>query len=415
MDMEEIKVLVIEDDSTYASLLVRSLELVKVPKYILQTAHSLGDGLEKYSNGDYDVVLLDLFLPDSEGVKTLRTARLQITAIPIVVLTGLQDEETAVSALRHGAQDYLIKHNVDRHLLSQAIRFAVERKKVEVFQREQLHFLQSVMDNVPCPLFIKDTDLRYGACNNAFETLLGRSKENIIGMSSLDVFDDQNAEIIRNKELELLQGSSPLVYEITMSDARSESDIAMIFHETIHHRGDGSLAGFVGVALSLPSVDVEGGKADLKGNTQVKKYKQEIKALKKERSILAEELLQKAKSRSEFENHILRLNPFIVFHLEMSDGWPVVNASKNIHNLGYDSDTMADGKFLFRDLIHEDDLEQVQNKRENSYQIGDKNVILKYRIIDKSGSVREILDYTSFLEINKKENYLICHLLDVSF
>lgn len=92
---------------------------------------SLGDGLRQLRTLNPDIVLLDLTLPDSRGFATFRTAHARAPAIPFIVLTHLDDAEHALKTVHEGAQDYLVKGDVDSRLLMRAIRYAIERKKVE--------------------------------------------------------------------------------------------------------------------------------------------------------------------------------------------------------------------------------------------------------------------------------------------
>jgi diguanylate cyclase (GGDEF)-like protein len=91
----------------------------------------LCEGLSCLQCHDIDLVLLDLNLPDSRGLWTLEAILAQAPNVPVVVLTGLADEQLAVDAVRHGAQDYLVKGEVDGRLLARAIRYAVERKSIQ--------------------------------------------------------------------------------------------------------------------------------------------------------------------------------------------------------------------------------------------------------------------------------------------
>jgi CheY-like chemotaxis protein len=91
----------------------------------------LSSGLDRYAGGGVDVVLLDLALPDSQGLDTLRTVHSQLPHAPVVVLTGLDDGARAFSALREGAQDYLVKCHFDSASLIRSVRHAVERKRIE--------------------------------------------------------------------------------------------------------------------------------------------------------------------------------------------------------------------------------------------------------------------------------------------
>ena len=92
-------------------------------------ADRLSRGLEHLKDGGVDVVLLDLGLPDGQGFDAFKKVQAHAPAVPVVVLTGFDDETLAVEAIRHGAQDYLVKGDVDSKVLYRAVRYSVERKR----------------------------------------------------------------------------------------------------------------------------------------------------------------------------------------------------------------------------------------------------------------------------------------------
>ena len=251
MSIETISTLVIEDDPGYTELLTRSLAKLKTPKLEIDTAASLQEAIVKARSKRYDVILLDLCLGETEGIDTLKRARCHISDVPIIVLTGTEDPGLPDEAIRNGAHDYLIKQHADNHVISLAIRYAVDRRRGERSQREQLHFLQSVMDNVPCPLFVKDTGLIYRACNAAFERMLGLQKTAIVGRTAFELFGEGVVEDIRSRELDLLRTQKAQSYELSITRRDGSETYEMLFHEAAYRRGDGSLAGLVGVALDI--------------------------------------------------------------------------------------------------------------------------------------------------------------------
>ena len=91
----------------------------------------LADALRRVKADDVDVVLLDLGLPDSKGLGAVDRLCSHAPHLPVVVLTGLQDEETGLQAVQRGAQDYLVKGRVDGPLIDRSLRFALERKRAE--------------------------------------------------------------------------------------------------------------------------------------------------------------------------------------------------------------------------------------------------------------------------------------------
>jgi CheY-like chemotaxis protein len=106
-------------------------ESLSESKISIARAERLSTALEQLAEGGFDALLLDLSLPDAQGLDTIGRAHSRAPDVPIVVLTGLNDEEAAVKAVERGAQDYLIKGQVDGHLLARALRYAVQRHKAE--------------------------------------------------------------------------------------------------------------------------------------------------------------------------------------------------------------------------------------------------------------------------------------------
>jgi len=131
MDDKPIQVLLIEDDPEYSHLVREMLAVVGGAPFDLECADRLSTGLERLAAGDIDVVLLDLLLPDSWGLDTFIKAHAQVPGVPTIVLSGLGDEALAIEAVREGAQDYLVKGQVDGNLLVRAMRYAIGRKQAE--------------------------------------------------------------------------------------------------------------------------------------------------------------------------------------------------------------------------------------------------------------------------------------------
>ena len=131
MSTERIKVLLVEDNLGDAGLLYEGLEEAVPGQFEMTHVRRLSEALEYLWEETCDVVLLDLGLPDSYGLDTLVVTRAQAPGVPIVVLTGCQDEALAVEALKGGAQDYLVKGQVDGKLLGRTMRYAIVRKSTE--------------------------------------------------------------------------------------------------------------------------------------------------------------------------------------------------------------------------------------------------------------------------------------------
>ncbi|MBU1615483.1 response regulator [bacterium] len=120
---EIIKILLIEDDPEDVMLISEMLASSKGVTFDLEHVNRLSSGLERLAKGGFDLVLSDLGLPDSQGLDTFLEVQRRQPKLPIVVLTGLGDESVGVSAVRRGAQDYLIKGEVNSSLLIRSIHY----------------------------------------------------------------------------------------------------------------------------------------------------------------------------------------------------------------------------------------------------------------------------------------------------
>jgi diguanylate cyclase len=129
---EALRVLSVEDNPGDAILVREMLRDASPDGFMLQNADRLSAAMTCLLDGAVDCVLLDLSLPDAEGLEALAQVRTVALDVPIIVLTGRSDEVLAVQAVHEGAQDYLIKGQVDARLLSRSINYAIERKRAEV-------------------------------------------------------------------------------------------------------------------------------------------------------------------------------------------------------------------------------------------------------------------------------------------
>ena len=146
------KVLLIEDNLGDARLLQEALRESDSEHLELSHVDHLQDGLKRIEGDSVDLVLLDLSLPDASGLETVARTRAAAPNVAIVVLTGLDDEVVAIEAVRKGAQDYLVKGQMDGNLLLRAMRYAMERQQLaselEETRRQQLEMKEQFLSHV---------------------------------------------------------------------------------------------------------------------------------------------------------------------------------------------------------------------------------------------------------------------------
>lgn len=131
MKESQITILLIEDNLGDVHLINELIhDTGALDNIRVEQAFRLSTGIQRLGKGGIDLVLLDLGLPDSMGLDTLKKILPEAKGTPVVVLTGLEDEEIGIRAVQAGAQDYLVKYQLDPVLFMRSIRFAIERKRV---------------------------------------------------------------------------------------------------------------------------------------------------------------------------------------------------------------------------------------------------------------------------------------------
>jgi signal transduction histidine kinase len=138
---DALRVLLIEDNADHAEMILRHVKRSTRGRIFTQHATTLAEGMQALAQGSWDAILLDLLLPDSRGLETLDRVVSRAAELPVIVLTSLGDEALATQALQQGAQDYLVKDDFTTELLNRAVRYAIERKRIEDRLRKSLETL----------------------------------------------------------------------------------------------------------------------------------------------------------------------------------------------------------------------------------------------------------------------------------
>jgi len=135
MNMDEkakpLNLLLIEDNGEDIRLLKKILLQSKFPPFLVEDRDRLATARERLREGNIEIILLDLGLPDSSGMETFLQIQAEAPDIAIIILTGFGDDKFALEALQQGAQDYLVKGQIDPRTMLRALRYAIERKKIE--------------------------------------------------------------------------------------------------------------------------------------------------------------------------------------------------------------------------------------------------------------------------------------------
>jgi two-component system, cell cycle response regulator len=155
-----LKLLLIEDNLTDANWISELLNEHNYHKSNVRHVVKLEDAINSLSQDDFDAILLDLSLPDSQGIKSLDLMQQKAPQLPVVILTGDDDPEIAVQSLRQGAQDYLIKGEFEGKTLTRSIQYAIERQRIEFNERQQAlmkRMLDTIRNSIELETILKTT------------------------------------------------------------------------------------------------------------------------------------------------------------------------------------------------------------------------------------------------------------------
>ncbi len=216
-----IDILLVEDNLGDVELVREMLSYV-AGKYTLTTADRLAAGLSLLEEGTFDLLLLDMGLPDSSGIDTLRDLQEKAPPLPIVVLTGLADEELAAQAISLGAQDYLVKGQFDGAILSRSMYYAIERKKAEETLRESEARLYGIASTALDAVILINDDGLVTFWNDAATRMFGYTKDEIAGkyLHSFIMPERHNDTFRKGFEAFRLTGGGPRIGRVYETEAK---------------------------------------------------------------------------------------------------------------------------------------------------------------------------------------------------
>ena len=196
MDNEHYTILLIEDDPTYVEFVRGALSESRGMSFELEHADQLRSGLERLAAGEIDLVLLDLGLPDSQGLDTLRKLRSQAARVPVVVLTCLDDETTAIEASQRGAQDYLDKGHIDGNLLVRSLHYVIRRSCADEALRVSEACFRNMIYNNADGILIVDPQGIVRHINPAAQSLFGGRAEQLLDQPfGFPIVAEETAEV----------------------------------------------------------------------------------------------------------------------------------------------------------------------------------------------------------------------------
>ena len=199
--------LLIEDNAGDARLIQEMFKEQRSQDVELKHVESMKDAEEHLAAFSFDILVLDLGLPDVQGLNAVRRARAAAPGVPIVVLSGLDDESLAIQAMQEGAQDYLVKGQVEPRELLRALRYAIERKLIEIALFEEKERAQVTLKCIGDAVISTDILGNITFLNPAAERMTGWQLTEVTGLPMAKAFRIVNANIRKGAPNEMLKAS----------------------------------------------------------------------------------------------------------------------------------------------------------------------------------------------------------------
>lgn len=212
----DIRILLIEDNLDYARLIKRILSSKSSAKMGVEHHETFTDGFERLLKGDIDLVLLDLDLPDSGTMDTIVRIH-EATDVPIIVLTGTDDEKVAIKAVQMGAQDYLMKSNIDSGLLVRSIRYAIERKKVDDELKRTEERFRLLIENAIDLIAVLDIDGTIKYVSPSHKRIVGYDDQDLLGRKAFEFIHPEDLPVVVEIFYKGIQKISEEVYDEDLS------------------------------------------------------------------------------------------------------------------------------------------------------------------------------------------------------
>ena len=227
MQNPKMEILLIEENLSEADLIKEMLSGARLPEFSVQHVQYLADGLSLLRSRNFDVVMVDLGLPDSQGVESALSVRNQSKMTPVIVLTALDDEDAGLKLLQMGIQDYLLKAEINGRLLTRSIRYAVQRKRDDETLRFSEARYRALFSDNPTMIITLDTDWTILSANPFCARQLGYTIDELEGQSVLNVFhEDDRLSVI--EQLRRCMQNPDQVYRWQLRKVRKDGSLLWV-------------------------------------------------------------------------------------------------------------------------------------------------------------------------------------------
>jgi two-component system, NarL family, sensor histidine kinase UhpB len=248
MNEKAIRIILVEDNPGDALIIQEMLKEIYENNFDLHRFQRVDDGL-KHLNEDFDIMLLDLNLPDSQGIETFNTMNKHAPELPIIILTGLVDEELAINIVSEGAQDYLVKGQIDKQLLSRSIKYSIERKHIEIDLRKSEEKYRLMVEKIESGLFLVNSKNEINYVNRQMADMLGYDMDDLINEDVFNFIQKKCRDVFK-KHLKVNNRGIGQTYEIQFIN-KNGSPLWVLMSTSPLHKINGEYIGAISIMTDI--------------------------------------------------------------------------------------------------------------------------------------------------------------------
>ncbi|MBN2018175.1 MAG: PAS domain S-box protein [Candidatus Cloacimonetes bacterium] len=375
-----LNILLVEDNPGDAELIKEYIFDTSLRNSVFTEAHTLQEAIMFCVEQDFDVILLDLGLPDSNGLSTITKLLQCEKKVPIIVLTGLEDEKIALDAIRLGAQDYITKSNINPDVLVRILRYSIERKRTQeaLFESEKKY--RDLVNHITDGIYNTDLQGKFTFVNDALCKIFGYYESELLGKPfSMLVEPEKREEFVSRYNESFKTGRSSEIIEVP-AITEDGSSITVEIKPVVQYE-KGEPAGSRGVVRDV---------------TERKNWEQQLEE-------------SEVRYRSFVENfHGIAFRSFL-------NGIPIYfhGAVKEI--TGYTEAEFINGYPRWEEIIYQDDQERLARSHDQKILSDGFDIEREYRIVRKDGKIAWVHDYIqTIFDYTRNKNILQGAIYDVT-
>jgi two-component system sensor histidine kinase UhpB len=248
MNEKTVRIILVEDNPGDALIIQEMLKEIYDNHFDLHSFQRVDEGL-KHLNENFDIMLLDLNLPDSQGIETFNTMNKHAPELPIIILTGLVDEELAINIVSEGAQDYLVKGQIDKQLLSRSIKYSIERKHIEIDLRKSEEKYRLMVEKIESGLFLINSKNEINYVNRQMADMLGYKMDELIN-EDVFLFIQKKCKDVFKKHLKVNNRGIGQTYEIQFLN-KDGSPLWVLMSTSPLHKITGEYIGAISIMTDI--------------------------------------------------------------------------------------------------------------------------------------------------------------------